>query len=276
MPFLASSPAGSRQMHQACSPSSASRPCPLGEPPSSLQVSEAEAGRYTAEVTAGSREQDVVTTTTQGSHGCIWVTSTLDEPGGPQGCPRQRGRIDMGHRPNKSRWRRLCPVPDLRVGRSKITPPVASPTVQVVAADRLYGAPSTGHSGGVAFVESSAVVVMVGDLLRRLYGGPSFSVVRIDLRHPENLVAVPNRAPAQATPRPRSPGPAEGRHHQPVIQVRRLAVVRRHGPRPPTSVRMPARTKSSSSTCPRPVNLTMSPSRIPGVSSATVPWCSFR
>ena len=131
---------------------------PLGE----LSSQRGRAGRYTAEVTAGSREQDVVTTTTQGSQGCIRVTSTLDEPGGPQGCPRQRGRIDMGHRPNKCRWRRLCPVPDLRVGRSKITPPVASPTVQVVAADRLYGAPSTGHSGGVAFVGSSAVALMVG------------------------------------------------------------------------------------------------------------------
>jgi hypothetical protein len=37
-------------------------------------------------------------------------------------------------------------------------------------------------------------------LLRQLHGGSPFSVVYVDLRHPANLVAVPNRAPAQATP----------------------------------------------------------------------------
>ena len=58
-----------------------------------------------------------------------------------------------------------------------------------------------GNSGGVAFVGSITVGLMVEDLLRQLHGGSPFSVVHIDLRHPENLVAVPNRAPAQATPR---------------------------------------------------------------------------
>jgi hypothetical protein len=41
---------------------------------------------------------------------------------------------------------------------------------------------------------------MIGDLLRLLHGGPPFSVVHVDLRHPENLLAVPNRSPGEATP----------------------------------------------------------------------------
>lgn len=53
---------------------------------------------------------------------------------------------------------------------------------------------------GAAFVGSVAAGLVVGDLLRHLHGGPPFSVVHIDLRHPENVVAVPNRAPAPATP----------------------------------------------------------------------------
>lgn len=53
---------------------------------------------------------------------------------------------------------------------------------------------------GAAFVGSVAACLVVGDLLRKLHGGSPFSVVHVDLRHPENLVAVPNRAPAEATP----------------------------------------------------------------------------
>lgn len=53
---------------------------------------------------------------------------------------------------------------------------------------------------GAAFVGSVAACLVVGDLLRQLHGGSPFSVVHVDLRHPENLVAVPNRAPAEATP----------------------------------------------------------------------------
>ncbi|HET6875679.1 MAG TPA: hypothetical protein VFH70_12910 [Acidimicrobiales bacterium] len=52
---------------------------------------------------------------------------------------------------------------------------------------------------GAAFVGSVAACLVVGDLLRNLHGGSPFSVVHIDLRHPENLVAVPNRTPAEAT-----------------------------------------------------------------------------
>ena len=53
---------------------------------------------------------------------------------------------------------------------------------------------------GAAFVGSVAACLVVGDLLRRLQGGSPFSVVHVNLRHPENLEAVPNRAPAEATP----------------------------------------------------------------------------
>ncbi len=53
---------------------------------------------------------------------------------------------------------------------------------------------------GAAFVGSVAACLVVGDLLRQLHGGAPFSVVHVDLRHPENLVAVENRAPAEATP----------------------------------------------------------------------------
>jgi hypothetical protein len=53
---------------------------------------------------------------------------------------------------------------------------------------------------GAAFVGSVAACLVVGDLLRQLHGGSPFSVVHVNLRHPENLEAVPNRAPAEATP----------------------------------------------------------------------------
>ena len=53
---------------------------------------------------------------------------------------------------------------------------------------------------GAAFVGSVAACIVVADLLRQLHGGSPFSVVHVDLRHPENLVAVPNRAPGEATP----------------------------------------------------------------------------
>jgi hypothetical protein len=53
---------------------------------------------------------------------------------------------------------------------------------------------------GAAFVGSAAACLVVGDLLRQLHGGSPFSVVHVDLRHPENLMAVPNRAPGEATP----------------------------------------------------------------------------
>lgn len=53
---------------------------------------------------------------------------------------------------------------------------------------------------GAAFVGSVAACLVVGDLLRQLHGGSPFSVVHVNLRNPENLEAVPNRAPAEATP----------------------------------------------------------------------------
>ena len=53
---------------------------------------------------------------------------------------------------------------------------------------------------GAAFVGSVAASLVVGDLLRLLHGGPPFSVVHVDLRHPENLLAVPNRSPGDAAP----------------------------------------------------------------------------
>ncbi len=41
-----------------------------------------------------------------------------------------------------------------------------------------------GVSTGAAFVGAFAATLVVGDLLRLLHGGSSFSVVGVDLRHP--------------------------------------------------------------------------------------------
>jgi hypothetical protein len=53
---------------------------------------------------------------------------------------------------------------------------------------------------GAAFVGSVAACLVVGERLRQLHGGSPFSVVNVNLRNPENLEAVPHRAPAEATP----------------------------------------------------------------------------
>ena len=52
---------------------------------------------------------------------------------------------------------------------------------------------------GAAFVGSVAACLVIGDLLRQLHGGARFSVVHVDLRHPENLKAVPNQEQTEAT-----------------------------------------------------------------------------
>ncbi len=53
---------------------------------------------------------------------------------------------------------------------------------------------------GAAFVGALAATLVVSDVLRLLHGGEPFSVVHVDLRHPENLRAVPNTAPSASTP----------------------------------------------------------------------------
>jgi hypothetical protein len=53
---------------------------------------------------------------------------------------------------------------------------------------------------GAAFVGAFAATLVVSDVLRLLNGGEPFSVVHVDLRHPENLRAVPNTAPGAPTP----------------------------------------------------------------------------
>jgi hypothetical protein len=57
-----------------------------------------------------------------------------------------------------------------------------------------------GVSIGAAFVGAFAATLVVGDVLRLLADGPSFSVLGVDLRHPENARAVLNRAPGSANP----------------------------------------------------------------------------
>ncbi|MGH9280452.1 MAG: helix-turn-helix domain-containing protein [Acidimicrobiales bacterium] len=53
---------------------------------------------------------------------------------------------------------------------------------------------------GAAFVGAFAGTLVIADLLRLLHGGPSFSVVSVDLRDPEHLRAVPNPAPGDPAP----------------------------------------------------------------------------
>lgn len=53
---------------------------------------------------------------------------------------------------------------------------------------------------GAAFVGAFAATLVITDILRLLHGGPNFSVVSIDLRHPLHLRAVPNTAPGSPAP----------------------------------------------------------------------------
>ena len=53
---------------------------------------------------------------------------------------------------------------------------------------------------GAAFVGTFAASLVVADLLRLLHGGEPFAVVHVDLRHPENLLAVRNARPGDPTP----------------------------------------------------------------------------
>jgi hypothetical protein len=57
-----------------------------------------------------------------------------------------------------------------------------------------------GVNVGAAFVGAFAASLVVSDILRLLHGGEPFSVMHVDLRHPENLRAVPNTAPGAPTP----------------------------------------------------------------------------
>lgn len=53
---------------------------------------------------------------------------------------------------------------------------------------------------GAAFVGAFAGTLVIADLLRLLHGGPSFSVVSVDMRDPEHLRAVPNPTPGAPDP----------------------------------------------------------------------------
>jgi len=57
-----------------------------------------------------------------------------------------------------------------------------------------------GVSIGAAFVGAFAAALVIADLLRLLHGGSSFSVLGVDLRHPDHVRSAPNTAPGAPAP----------------------------------------------------------------------------